>query len=60
MSFACYLHTTPPILSLPEAVVCVAAKGWLREPCDAYNTDSTAPNKGRRGLPPPLGSPPLG
>lgn len=27
-SFACYLDTTLSLLSLPEAVVCVAAKGW--------------------------------
>lgn len=27
-SFACYLDTTLSLLSLPKAVVCVAAKGW--------------------------------
>ena len=27
-SFACYLDATLSLLSLPEAVVCVAAKGW--------------------------------
>lgn len=30
ISFACYLHTTPCLLSLSEPVAHVAAKGWLR------------------------------
>lgn len=61
VGFAYHSHAFiyhPSFLSLPEAVVHVAAEGWLRQPCDAYYMDSTNPNKGRRGLPPPSGSPP--